>query len=219
MRKSIIIITHKLNETLAIADSISVLRDGVMVETGISVKNTNATELARLMVGRNVELGVIRRSKNIADKSFEIKNLNLTTGGHSILSDINMKVHKGEILGIAGIEGNGQTELIEVLTGLRKPDTGTLLKDGRKINGEAADFIRNKIGHIPEDRMTRGLVADMTIADNLILGYHKTIQFASKGIFKSNDVIEYAKQKSKEYKIKAQSVHQKCSTLSGGNQQ
>lgn len=217
--KSIIIITHKLKETMSIADSISVLRDGVMIKAGIPVKDVNDTELAKLMVGRDVELGIIRRSKNIREKCFEIKNLNLSNRGTSILKNINLQVHKGEILGIAGIEGNGQTEFIEVLTGLRKPDTITLLKDGKEMTGGAAEFIANKIGHIPEDRMTRGLVMEMSIAENIILGYHKTSQFASKGIFKGNKVTEYAKTKSEDYRIKTPNVSEKCGALSGGNQQ
>ncbi len=217
--KSIIIITHKLKETMAIADSISVLRDGVMIKAGILAKDVNDTELAKLMVGRDVELNIVRRSKNIGAKCFEIKNLNLSSKGASILKNINLEVHKGEILGIAGIEGNGQTEFIEVLTGLRKPDTLTLLKDGKEMAGAAADFIANKIGHIPEDRMTRGLVMELSIAENIILGYHKTSQFASKGIFKSHKVVEYAKTKSEDYRIKTPNVNEKCGALSGGNQQ
>lgn len=217
--KSIIIITHKLKETMAIADSISVLRDGVMIESGISNENTTPESLAKLMVGRDVDLGIVRRSENIGEKSYEIKNLNLSGKDKTVLSDINLDIHKGEILGIAGIEGNGQSEFIEVLTGLRTPDTITLLKDGKEINGTAGDFIANKIGHIPEDRMTRGLVMEMSIAENIILGYHKKEEFSKKGILKINEVLDYAKEKMKEYNIKAPNAHEKCGALSGGNQQ
>jgi ABC-type uncharacterized transport system ATPase subunit len=217
--KSIVIITHKLKETMAIADRVSVMRDGAMIESGLNINNTTPHDLAKLMVGRDVELGIVRRSQNIGEKSFEIKNLNLSHHGISILSDINLTVHKGEILGIAGIEGNGQTELIEVLTGLRTPDTMTLLKDGKEIKGGPKNFILEKIGHIPEDRMTRGLVVEMTIADNIILGYHQKEQFIRKGIFKSSSVIEYAKKKCEEFNIKTPNVAEKCNALSGGNQQ
>lgn len=217
--KSIIIITHKLKETMAIADRVSVLRDGAMIQSGLTTENTTPHDLAKLMVGRDVELGIVRRSENMGEKSFEIKDLNLSHKGKAILSDINLTIHKGEILGIAGIEGNGQSEFIEVLTGLRTPDTMTLLKDGKEIKGEAGEFIANKIGHIPEDRMTRGLVMEMSIADNIILGYHKKEQFARKGIFKSSSVIDYAKKKSEEFNVKAPNVYEKCGALSGGNQQ
>ncbi|MHB1392910.1 MAG: ABC transporter ATP-binding protein [Clostridia bacterium] len=217
--KSIIIITHKLKETMDIADRISVLRDGTMIESGMTIENVTTCDLAKLMVGRDVELGIVRRSENIGDKSFEIKNLSLHHKGKSILSDINLTLHKGEILGIAGVEGNGQSEFIEMLTGLRTSDTMSLLKDGREINGGARVFIENKIGHIPEDRMTRGLVMEMSVADNIILGYHKKELFARKGIFKSSKVIEYAEQKAEEYNVKVPNVFEKCSGLSGGNQQ
>lgn len=217
--KSIIIITHKLKETIAIADAISVLRDGTMIESGLSIKNATPSSLAKLMVGREVELGIVRKSKNIGEKYFEIKNLSLSNKGKAVLSDINLEICKGEILGIAGIEGNGQTEFIEVLTGLRVPDTMTLLKDGREVKGGAGDFIQNKIGHIPEDRMTRGLIMDMSIADNIILGYHRKDQFIKKGIFKSNKVIDYVTQKLQEYRIKTPNIYEKCGALSGGNQQ
>jgi ABC-type uncharacterized transport systems, ATPase components len=217
--KSIIIITHKLKETKAIADRISVMRDGSMIETGISIENVTPHDLARLMVGRDLELGIVRRSKCIGEKCFEIKNLNYKIKNTSVLSDINLTVHKGEILGIAGIEGNGQSELIEVLTGIIAPDSMTLLKDRKEIKGGPGQFISEKIGHIPEDRMTRGLVMEMSIAENIILGYHKKEEFLNKGIFKSNNVIDYAKKKSVEYKVKTPNVYEKCGSLSGGNQQ
>lgn len=217
--KSIIIITHKLKETIAIADRVSVLRDGVMIQSGMAVEGTTPKDLARLMVGREVELGVNRRSKIIGEKYFEISNLNLSIKEKKVLNNINLSVHQGEILGIAGIEGNGQSELIEVLTGLRTPDTVRILKDGKEIHGSSKDFIANKIGHIPEDRMTRGLVLEMPIADNIILGYHKKQEFAHRGIFKASKIEKYANEKSEEYKIKAPNVFAKCSSLSGGNQQ
>ncbi len=217
--KSIIIITHKLKETLEIADSISVLRDGKMIATGLPVANSTVDDLAKLMVGRDVELGIVRRSKNIGQECFQIRNLNLSSNGKKILKDINLTLHKGEILGIAGIEGNGQTELIEVLTGLTVPDTMCIEKDGKEIKGNAADFIANKIGHIPEDRMTRGLVMEMSIADNVILGYHKKDCFSKRGLFSKTSVDKFSSQKLEEYRIKAPNIFEKCGSLSGGNQQ
>ncbi len=217
--KSIIIITHKLKETLAIADRVSVLRDGAMIQFGMSLEKATSNVLAKLMVGRDVALEIVRRSKSIGEIGFQIKNLNLSHKGKKVLKDINLNVHKGQILGIAGIEGNGQTEFIEVLTGLRTPDTLTLLKDGKEIKGSARDFIHNKIGHIPEDRMTRGLISDMSITENIILGYHKKEEFSSRGIFKGSAIVEYSKEKSQEYNIKTPGVSAKCSSLSGGNQQ
>lgn len=217
--KSIIIITHKLEETIAIADRVSVLRDGQMIDSGIPVANTTPKDLAKLMVGRDVELGIVRRSENIGGEYLRVKDLNLSKDQTPILSNINLSICRGEILGIAGIEGNGQTELIEVLTGLRTPDTMTLEKDGQVIKGGAREFIGHGIGHIPEDRMTRGLIMEMSLAENIILGYHKKAEFTKKGIFKANKVLDYAKERLEEYNIKAPSVNEKCGALSGGNQQ
>lgn len=217
--KSIIIITHKLKETAAIADRLSVLRSGVMINTGIDTTNCSINDLALMMVGRKVDLTFTRRSENISDVAFEVKNLNLTVKDVPVLKDIALQLRKGEILGIAGIEGNGQTELVEVLTGLRKPDTMELYKDGQRLQGNAADFISAGVGHIPEDRQTRGLVAQMSIEDNVILGYHRTAKFNNKGVRKAAAIREFADEKMKEYLVKAENIHTHCSALSGGNQQ
>ena len=217
--KSIIIITHKLKETAAIADRLSVLRSGVMINTGIDAAGCSINDLALMMVGRKVDLTFTRRSENIGEVSFEVKNLNLTVKEVPVLKDIALQLRKGQILGIAGIEGNGQTELVEVLTGLRKPDTMELYKDGQRLQGNAADFIAAGVGHIPEDRQTRGLVTQMSIEDNVILGYHRTAKFNSKGIRKAASIREFANEKLKEYLVKAENIYTKCSALSGGNQQ
>lgn len=217
--KSIIIITHKLKETLEIADRMSVLRDGRMVGMGLPVANATADQLARLMVGRDVVLGVSRRSECIGSPILSLAGLKLKEQGRQILDDIAITLHKGEILGIAGIEGNGQTELIEVLTGLRRPNQMALSKDGKEISGNAGQFIRNHIGHVPEDRMTRGLVQELPIEQNLILGYHKSRIFARHGILKKGAIRKFSDRLLKEFKIKAPDSETACRTLSGGNQQ
>ena len=218
--KSIVIITHKLKETMEIADRISVLRDGRMVEQGLGLEQMDTNTLAKLMVGRDVNLSVIRENKGIGLPYLEISDLNLTgSNGKKILDQIQITVHKGEIYGIAGIEGNGQTELIEVLTGLRKPDSAHIKKDGREITGNAEAFIREGIGHIPEDRMTRGLILEMTIEENVILGYHKRGKFAHKGFLKGKEIRRYTEEKMKEYAVKAGDSQALLNSLSGGNQQ
>ncbi len=217
--KSIVIITHKLKETAAIADRVSVLRSGVMVDSGIKAAGCNINELALMMVGRKVDLTFTRHSDEEGEVAYEVRNLNLTVKDIPVLKNISLKVRKGQIYGIAGIEGNGQTELIEVLTGLRKPDSMELLKDGKPISGNAEDFIKAGIGHIPEDRMTRGLVLPMTIEDNLILGYHKTSKFAGRGVRKEKEIRSFGVEKLEEYKIKATGSKDPCKSLSGGNQQ
>ena len=192
--KSIIIITHKLKETMEIADRVSVLRQGKMIESGVPVAGTTMNELAQMMVGRDVELSVTRRAEQVGEENFSVRGLSLTERGVPILRDVCLSLRKGEILGIAGIEGNGQTELIEVLTGLRRPDHMELFKDGKPLSGNAAAFLAAGVGHVPEDRMTRGL------------------RLASA-------IRRFAEQERTEFAIKAPNLQERCSALSGGNQQ
>ena len=217
--KSIIIITHKLKETMEIADRVSVLRQGKMIESGVPVAGTNMNELAQMMVGRDVELSVTRRAEQVGEENFSVRGLSLTERGVPILRDVCLSLRKGEILGIAGIEGNGQTELIEVLTGLRRPDHMELFKDGKPLSGNAAAFLAAGVGHVPEDRMTRGLVLEMSIEDNLILGYHRRPAFARRGLRLASAIRKFAEQERTEFAIKAPNVQERCSALSGGNQQ
>lgn len=217
--KSIIIITHKLKETMEIADRVSVLRQGKMIESGVPVEGTNMNELAQMMVGRDVELSVTRRAEQVGEENFSVRGLSLTERGVPILRDVCLSLRKGEILGIAGIEGNGQTELIEVLTGLRRPDHMELFKDGKPLSGNAAAFLSAGVGHVPEDRMTRGLVLEMSIEDNLILGYHRRPAFARHGLRLASAIRKFAEQERTEFAIKAPNVQERCSALSGGNQQ
>ena len=217
--KSIIIITHKLKETMEIADRVSVLRQGKMIESGVPVAGTTMKELAQMMVGRDVELSVTRRAEQVGEENFSVRGLSLTERGVPILRDVCLSLRKGEILGIAGIEGNGQTELIEVLTGLRRPDHMELFKDGKPLSGNAAAFLAAGVGHVPEDRMTRGLVLEMSIEDNLILGYHRRPAFARRGLRLASAIRKFAQQERTEFAIKAPNVQARCSALSGGNQQ
>ena len=217
--KSIIIITHKLRETAEIADRVSVLRAGVMVDQGLSAAGCSASDLALMMVGRKVDLSYTRRSKSVGETAYQVQNLNLTVKGVPILRDVALEVHKGEILGIAGIEGNGQSELIEVLTGLRKPDSMELVKDGQPLSGKAAAFLSAGVGHIPEDRLVRGMIGPMTIEDNIILGYHRKKEFSKHGIRRKNEIRAFSEKQLTDYQIKAPNVQEKCGSLSGGNQQ
>ena len=217
--KSIIIITHKLKETMEIADRVSVLRQGKMIESGVPVAGTTMNELAQMMVGRDVELSVTRRAEQVGEENFSVRGLSLTERGVPILRDVCLSLRKGEILGIAGIEGNGQTELIEVLTGLRRPDQMELFKDGKPLSGNAAAYLAAGVGHVPEDRMTRGLVLEMSIEDNLILGYHRRPAFARRGLRLASAIRRFAEQERTEFAIKAPNVQERCSALSGGNQQ
>lgn len=217
--KSIILITHKLKETLEIADRISVLRDGKIITYGLKANTTNAEQLADLMVGRKVELHVHRKNVSVGEEIYTIQNVTLQEKNQHLLKDINLHLKKGEILGIAGVEGNGQTELIEVLCGIRKPSSGELLLNGERIKGTVRDFLKKRIGHIPEDRSTRGLVLSMDIEENLMMGYHHFPQFQHRGILKKKANRKMAEEAIVKYHIKAAGAEQPVKALSGGNQQ
>ncbi len=216
-KKSIVIITHKLKETLAIADSVSVLRDGKMIQAGIPVQGATADELAQMMVGREVTLGVSRKAKKVGETVLRVRDLVLTEKGRTLLNHVSLELKRGEILGIAGIEGNGQTELIECLTGIWHPDVLDMEKDGKKMGGGPDAFIHAGIGHIPEDRMTRGLILELSLQDNLILGYQD--RFQRRGILDPKKIREFSERLLKEFGVKAPGPMVKAGSLSGGNQQ
>ncbi len=215
----IVIITHKLKETLEIADCISVLRDGKMIRHRETLENLNEKILAEMMVGREVELNIRADESNMGEPYFFVNNCNLKNDGRDILTDINFEIRKGEILGIAGIEGNGQTELIEILTGLRKATSIKIMKGEIEIKGQSSDFLRAKIGHIPEDRLDRGLIAQMTIEENFILGYHNLSQYVKHGFLNLKNSKENTLKAIRAYKIKTPNEKEVVSSLSGGNQQ
>lgn len=215
----IVIITHKLKETLAIADRISVLRFGKLVTHRQELGSATVEELAEMMVGRDVELNVSSEGKVDGPVCFEVENCTLTRNGLPVLKDISFNIRKGEILGIAGVEGNGQSELAEVLTGNLRADSLTMRKDGKEISGSTRTLMEEGIGHIPEDRLSMGLIVEKTISENLILGYHGGSQFCERGILKKKDIDSFASQAIKKYAIKTPDGNQKAASLSGGNQQ
>jgi len=214
---SIIIITHKLKETLELADSISVLRDGKMVRSDVPVENATPESLAKMMVGRDIALNKIQRGKGSGRTRLSINDITYIKNQKEILGHVRFDLKAGEILGLAGIEGNGQSELIECLTGILKPDIFEAEKDGEPLSGSPREFLEKGIGHVPEDRMTMGLITELSIADNVILGYQK--RFQKKGIFNLKKVHKYAAECIKNFLIKAPNENVKCSSLSGGNQQ
>ena len=218
--KSIIIITHKLRETMALADRIVVLRDGKLTADNVKPSDVTTEQLSSLMVGRQVDLHVRRPAKNMGDVCLKVEGLTVVDNGQTKIKNVNLEVRAGEILGVAGIEGNGQTQLLEALTGLRQPQSMKLTLDGKQIQGACDTFIANGVGHVPEDRLTLGLVKEMSIKDNMILGYHHQNKFSTKGgLLKHNSVDNYADQLKVDYLVKTPSVHSAVSSLSGGNQQ
>lgn len=218
--KSIIIITHKLRETKALADRVTVLRDGNLIEENVDPKQVSTEELSEMMVGRKVDLKTRRPAKSIGDVIFKLKNLTVEVEGHIKVNNVSLGIRQGEILGIAGIEGNGQTQLIEALTGLIKPNSMELTLKGKKLSGNSNRFLRNGVGHIPEDRLSLGLVKEMSVKENLILGYHREHEYCKpNGFLKQQSIKEIAKKLKDEFMVKAPSVDTSISSLSGGNQQ
>ena len=216
---TIIIITHKLKEAVEISDHVSVMRDGKMIQSGIPTAQCTVESLANMMVGRQMSLSSTRRTKNKGDVVAELKNLTVVKKGKKVVDGVSFSIHAGEIFGIAGVEGNGQTELIEALTGLIRPESMSLKVDGKQLHGGANGFLRGGVGHVPENRNTRGLISQMTVAENMILGYHRTERFSKKGILNLGEIHAFAKQGIADYAIKVPNENELVSSLSGGNQQ
>src|SRR6476619_1954474 len=223
--KTVIIITHKLSEVLAISDEVTVMRDGKVVGR-VQTKDTNAAELARMMVGREVLLRVEKPEPKVDEPELVMSNLTLTKrGGSKPINDVSFQVRKGEIVGIAGVEGNGQTELMEALAGLIEPGnlTGEINFEGKNITRAGARSRRELgIAHIPEDRHRRGLLLDFTLAENSILGVHyrPPIAALAGGIFiDENAVQRRASEIIQAFDVRPPNAALPARSLSGGNQQ
>src|SRR5829696_8681843 len=223
--KTVIIITHKLSEVLAISDEVTVMRDGKVVGR-VQTKDTNAAELARLMVGREVLLRVEKNDAKAGRAELEIKNLSVVdNAGAKRVNDVTFEVRSGEIVGIAGVEGNGQTELIEALAGLVDPARikGEINFEGRTLNALGAR-VRRELGiaHIPEDRHRRGLLLEFSLAENAILGVHyrRPIAALAGGIFLDESAIQRrAGEIIQKFDVRPPNAALPARSLSGGNQQ
>lgn len=215
---SIVLITHKLNEIKPIADRVTVLRDGKLIGT-VDKTEINIPKLVQMMVGRDVKLDLIRRAKSFGKNLVQIKDLNYSKDNKKILSDINIDIREGEIYGIAGVEGNGQSELLEVLIGLIKPDRMTLTVNGKVLKGSTKEKIHHGVGIIPEDRIKQGLALGMTVSENIILGYEAQKEFCQNGFLKLEQIRQTSNNLVREFKIKTASINSAVASLSGGNQQ
>ena len=218
--KSIIMIVHKLEEVMEICDRVTTLRDGRKIGT-VLVKDTNPRELANMMVGRDVVLDLERTHQEAGDVVLEADDIVVTDkNGKNVVDGISLKLHKGEVFGVAGVDGNGQIELSEVLTGMLRAKSGTVKINGEVVPGKhPKEFVDRKVSHIPQDRHKDGLVLDMSIKENMVLQLHDKAPFAKKGILDWNVITENAKQLVEDYHIKVNSVEDAPKTLSGGNQQ
>ena len=221
--KTVVIITHKLAEVLAISDEVTVMRDGRVVGR-VQTSETNAAELARMMVGREVLLRVEKPDAKPGGAELSVRNLSIIAKGAKRVNDVSFEVRKGEILGIAGVEGNGQTELIEALAGLISPSqlSGKILFEDRDITHEGARLRRELgIAHIPEDRHRRGLLLEFDLAENSILGVHyrkPIVSFA--GVVLDNVAIrKRANEIIEGFDVRPANPDLPARSLSGGNQQ
>ncbi len=218
--KSIIFISHKLNEVLEIADRISVLRRGKMVET---CTREGATEdsLARAMVGREVLLRVDKTPARPAEPLLEVEDVRvLDDRGLEAVRGVSLAVRAGEILGIAGVDGNGQSELIDAITGLRRIDSGRVRVAGREFeHASARQMLDAGIGHIPEDRHRRGLVLDFTLAENIALHDYAEPASSRFGWLFPRRLIERARRLLREFDVRGGAPETRAGALSGGNQQ
>ena len=219
--KSIILITHKLEEIISIVDEVTVLRDGELIGSKLVDEHTTKEELTKMMVGRDVLFNFDKNQKAPGAVKVELKGLSASNDkGLPALTDFNLTVHEGEILGLAGVDGNGQKELCEVLTGLRKADGGQFLFKGKEvINQPPVFYINSGISHIPEDRMTTGLALNWSLKKNLIIKKFHKAPFSKNGLLNQKAIDAYWDKCQKEYQIKANSGEDHARALSGGNQQ
>jgi ABC-type uncharacterized transport system ATPase subunit len=218
--KAIVFITHKLKEVLAIADRVTVLRHGKVVGTA-DPKTATETTLASLMVGRDVLLQVDKRAAKPGKPVLEVANLQVHDNRrHMAVDGLNLTVREGEIFGIAGIEGNGQTELVEALTGLRKPSGGTIKMDGKDVtHALTSSLIDNGLAHVPEDRHKYGLVLTYPVTDNTVLNTYDEAPFARGIIRHDRSILEFARRVVKQFDVRPARVEVQVRNLSGGNQQ
>ncbi|TQR12919.1 ABC transporter ATP-binding protein [Psychrobacillus soli] len=218
--KSIILITHKLKEIMDVSDRVTVIRKGEGIGTVIT-SETNPNELASLMVGRQVDFTTVKDEANPTDDALVVKNLVVTDyRGVEKVKNLNLTVRKGEILGIAGIDGNGQSELIEAITGLRKTKSGSISINGQDItNKKPRKVTETGVGHIPQDRHKHGLVLDFPIGHNIALQTYYVDPISKNGIMNYGKVSDLAQKIIREYDVRTQGEHTPARALSGGNQQ
>ncbi|MDZ4169105.1 MAG: ABC transporter ATP-binding protein [Coriobacteriia bacterium] len=217
---AVVIITHKLDEVMAFSDRIVVMRAGRVVgETTPSVCSEES--LARMMVGRDVVLRVEKPDHVSGDVLLDVSALSVMDDRKlSAVRDLSLTVHAGEIVGIAGVDGNGQRELVEAIMGLRRPVSGTVTLKGKDItHDDPRRTIASGVSHVPEDRHRRGLVLDFDLVENVALGDHRRAPFSKFGVLNRRAMEAEAKSRIADYDVRTPSAHIAAANLSGGNQQ
>ncbi len=218
--KTIIFITHKLYEVMAITEKVTVMRLG-KVTGEIETKDTNPKQLATMMVGREVLLRVEKDAPKLGKKILSVSNLWVKDNRQlNAVKGVNLEIMAGEILGIAGVAGNGQTEFIEAITGLRKVEDGKIILNGTNITNFSPLQIREQgITHIPEDRIKRGLIEEYPVYYNMILGKHEEKPFSENGFLNSRFITDYSTKLVEKYDVRPRNINMLAGNLSGGNQQ
>lgn len=218
--KSVIIITHKLKEIKAAADYCTIIRRGKYIDT-VKVSESSEDDLAAMMVGREVNFKVDKDEATPKQTVLEIKDLVVKDNRKiSIVDGLSLEVKAGEILGIAGIDGNGQSELVEALTGLRKAQSGSIKINGNEVlNNTPKEIFKKGIKNIPEDRHKRGLILDFTVAENTVLQNYKDKRFSKNGVLDKVSIEKYAEEIIKRFDVRPTDHTVKVRALSGGNQQ
>lgn len=219
--KSIILITHKLKEIKECADSCTIIRQGKYIDT-VNVKDINENELAAMMVGRDVNFKVFKKEMEAGEITLEVKDLHAKDyRGVEVLKGLSLNVRKGEIVGLAGVDGNGQTELVEILTGLKKADSGSVSIKGKDgFNKTPKELFTLGVSSIPADRQKHGLVLDFSIEDNLIVQHFEEKPFSENGILKRDEIRKNATKLMEDFDVRPRNTESKpAKTLSGGNQQ
>jgi simple sugar transport system ATP-binding protein len=216
---SVILITHKLDELVGVANRCTVLRDGAVVGT-VEMAETDKASLARLMVGRDVTLRAERPIVKPGKAVLSVEGVSLVDGGEPLLEGIDLEVREGEVLGLAGVAGNGQEELVEVLTGLRAPTTGSVRLDGAAVAGQGAHaFIEAGGALIPEDRHRTGVALGMTLWENIVMKEVGRDPICSRGVIDRAKARRLAEQLVDEYEVRTPGIDATMGQLSGGNQQ
>jgi simple sugar transport system ATP-binding protein len=220
--KSILFITHKLNEIMSVADRCTVLRKGKCIGT-VEIKNTTKEELSRMMVGRDISFNVVKDEIPLGEVVLSLNNVTVAskTSKKNAVKDVTFTVKAGEIVCLAGIEGNGQTELISALTGLEKMSKGEITLQGKNItNVSIRERSKSGISHIPEDRHKYGLVLDYSLEDNIVLQRYWQPEFQKSGFINKQAVRSYAEQLIAQYDVRSgQGPITVTRSMSGGNQQ
>jgi ABC-type uncharacterized transport system ATPase subunit len=217
---SVVLITHKLEEVLAAADRVIVMRDGKVVgETRPA--ETDEVKLARMMVGRDVVLRVEKAPARTGEPALSVRGLEVDDDRRlPAVKGVDFEVRRGEILAVAGVSGNGQTEIVEAIIGLRRPKAGTIELLGTDItHASTRHTIAAGVSHVPEDRHRRGLVLEFDLAENIILGDHRSAPYSTLGFMHPTAISEVAESRIADFDVRTPSAHVLAGNLSGGNQQ